>query len=1481
MSYPGTLARRTNSALKITSRALALCALLALPALSGEAPAGKILKALFLGDAKSHHTPSKLYNELHDPFAKHGIEMTFTEKNSDLNAANLAQYDCLVMYSNSLAIEPDEEKALLDFVAGGKGFVPLHCASACFTNSPKFIELVGGQFKSHHTGVFNTKTVAADHPIMKGFAPFETWDETYVHAKHGQDRTILQTRAEGERDEPWTWVRTQGKGRVLYTAYGHDIRTWANPGFQELVERGIRWTCGDDKCFEHVAATPRDKKPAAPAANDAKPLGELPKPNAKRTDVKPFEYEDANVPFYAPRGRGSGADGWKQMQKPLEVAESQKHLVVPEGFEAQLFAAEPDIAKPITMAWDHKGRLWIAETVDYPNNMQPSGEGHDRIKICEDTHGDGHADKFTIFADKLSIPTSIAFANGGLVVHQAPSTLFLKSSTGGDVADERKVLFSGWGTHDTHAGPSNLRWGFDNWLYGIVGYSSFAGQVNGEKLSFGAGFYRFKPDGSKLEFLRGNNNNSWGLGFSEEGIVFGSTANGNSNVYLPIPNRYYESVRGWSSSVLRTIADDLSIHPITDRIRQVDWHGKFTAGAGSALYTARLYPKEYWNRASFVNEPTGHLTATFLMEPHGADFIARNTPNNLVASDDEWTAPIFADIGPDGNVWVIDWYNYIVQHNPTPQGFRNGRGGAYETPLRDKIHGRIYRIVYKGTNKYQPMKLDPNDASGLVATLKNDNLFWRMTAQRLLVERAKPDVVPELIKLTQDKTIDGAGLTPCAIHALWTLHGLGALDGKNAAATAAAIAALKHPCAGVRRNALQVVPRDEASLSAILAAGSVADADAQVRLAAFLALAEMPRSDAAASTLIVALNDSTNMSDAWIPDAITSAAAAQDIQFLKALAAKRNGKPLEKKALDIATRVSDHYARGIPVDSVGALITALCGANAPIQEAVLAGLARGWKGSAKPKLDDATEQALAKLMSEVPAGAKGYLSTLATRWGSTQLEKHSVEIAAGLLVKVRDEKISEAERMAMAGQLIGLRKSDGDAVRDLFALISPRTSPEFNAAILDAIRQSEAPQAGAIVVAGLNVLPPLAKNAAISVLMERDEWTIAFLKGVEDGKAQLSDLSLDQKAALAAHPNKAILDSAKKLFASGGGMPDANRQKVIDDLSPKILKKGDAEKGKLVFKNNCAKCHTHSGEGAKIGPDLTGMNVHPKSELIIAILDPSRDVEGNYRQYTVATNDGLFFNGLLASETKTTVEVLDAEGKLHAIQREDIKKMVMSKKSLMPDGFEAQVPPESLADLLEFMTQKGKYMPIDLRKVATIVSTLGMFTNKSNPTERLIFPDWKPKTFEGVPFNLVDPQGEKIPNVIMLNCSRTPIVQAMPKSVTLPCNTPVKTIHFLSGVSGWGAQGPRADGSVSMIVRLQYEDGKSEDHPLKDGAHFADYIGKFDVPDSKLAFQLRGQQIRYFAIQPERKEQIKQIELVKGPDNTAPVVMAVTVEPLE
>jgi hypothetical protein len=197
---------------------------------------------------------------------------------------------------------------------------------------------------------------------------------------------------------------------------------------------------------------------------------------------------------------------------------------------------------------------------------------------------------------------------------------------------------------------------------------------------------------------------------------------------------------------------------------------------------------------------------------------------------------------------------------------------------------------------------------------------------------------------------------------------------------------------------------------------------------------------------------------------------------------------------------------------------------------------------------------------------------------------------------------------------------------------------------------------------------------------------------------------------------------------------------------------------------------------------------------------------------------------------------------------------------------------------LAFLTAKGKYVPIPLDKTATVVSTKGMFNSETSVAETLVFADWKPKTFKNIPFHLVDPQGDKVKNVILLNGPQGSIPPKMPKSVTLPCNTAAKAIHLLSGVSGWGTPNGES-GSITMTVKLTYADGTTEKHDLKNGVHFADYIRRVDVPQSEFAFSARGrQQVRHLAIVPKKEAEIKTIEFVKGTDRTAPLVVAVTVE---
>ncbi len=1400
------------------------------------------IKTLYLGD-NGHHVPAKRLSELAPALAKAGIDVAYTDDPADLNESTLGDYDALIVYANHEAIAPEQERALLSFVEGGKGLVVLHCGSYCFLNSPKYVALVGGQFKSHETGTFQARIDKPDHPAMRGVEEFEAFDETYVHDKLTNDRLVLMHReTQGGGAEPWTWVRDQGKGRVFYTASGHDERVFTNPGFHKLVIAGIRWATGERAPFVAAALSYKDGVSDIPNYVNSNKWGTLGKPI-------------------------------KRMQEPLTPAESMTHLSVPGGFRVELFASEPEIVKPICMAWDHRGRLFVAESVDYPNDKQAEGEGHDRITLCEDTNGDQRADKFTVFADKLSIPTSMVFVPGGLIVTQAPEVLLLTDTNGDDVADQRKVLFTGFAIDDTHAGPSNLRLGFDGWVYATIGYAGFEGEVGGERHSFRQNLFRFRPDGSALEVLGSTSNNTWGLGITETNEIVYSTANGEHSSYLGQPNRSFESVRGWLGQATAKVADHDRIHPLTS-VRQVDVFGGFTAAAGHAVYTARQFPEAYWNNVAFICEPTGHIVHMDRLDRQGSHMIGRDR-FNLLAGTDEWNSPIAAEVGPDGTVWVIDWYNFIVQHNPTPLGFKTGKGNAYETPLRDKSHGRIYRVVYDGRPLGQGIDdLAKAGTDQLVNTLWNPNLFWRMAAQWQLVAKGDRSVAPMLAKMAEAEVVEAStGQNPSALHAIWALHGLGVVDDPQVRPSI--VKALRSPAPGVRRAAAEVLTRDGAAANAIIEAGLLNDPDPVVRREALRVLAECPASKEIGAKIAAMLVKPENADDRWIPLAATTAAARHDLGFLAAaLGQQYSGKSLA----GVARIVAEHAARGPERTEIPAVLADRLDGAPAVVEAVLAGLTAGWPENEEPTLDRATREKLVARIAKAEPSAQLSMALLARRWGlGSEVEGVLGELRGKLADLAANDETPEAERIDAAKRLAQL-DPDRDALERLAGSLSPRTSPTLATGLLGAIGSTSSGEVAAVLLERWEQFTPQMRSQTIELLMRRPEWTQALVEALASDQLAATDLAIDQAQRLGTHPDAEIAARARDVLGRGGRLPSPDRVKILNDLLPLTARTGDATIGRTVFEKNCAKCHRHGDLGESIGPNLTGFAVHPKEKILTEVIDPNRSVEGNFRQYTVALADGQVLSGLLASETKTALEIVDGEAKRHTVLRDEIDEMIASPKSLMPEGFEKQISEAEFVDLLEFLTAKGKYVPLPIDKAATIVTTRGMFYSKEGRQERLVLPDWSTKMVFDVPFLLIDPRGDRIANAIMLRSENGEVSRAMPTEATIPCNAPAKTIHLLSGISGWGFPAT-PEGTVAMTVRLHYADGATEDHSLVNGVHFSDYIREVDVPGSKLAFTLRGgQQVRYLGIQPKREAVIETIEFLKGEDSTAPIVMAVTME---
>lgn len=1288
-----------------------------------------------------------------------------------------------------------------------------------------------------------------------------------------------------------------------------------------------------------VEAQPPASSNAVAVAQANRPFSppEMTKPTI---DEKVFMFTEvgAKIPNYT-AGKQWGTQGapFTSMQNPLPAEASINAYSVPSKFSLSLWAKESnenwpetpinDLSfaglkgKPIAMNWDERGRLWVCETIDYPNELQSPGQGRDRIKICEDTNNDGKADKFTIFAEHLSIPSTLVIYRGGAIVQDGQSTIYLKDTDGDDAADFRQVLITGWALGDTHGGVSNFQYGPDNWFWGMQGYNNSEPVINGKpQMKFRQGFWRFKVKSGEsdatapayaidksskesatspttsfnkhtirveaLEFMRATNNNTWGLGFSEEGYVFGSTANNCPSVHMPIANRYYDRVSGWSPKTLEKISPDAKFKPLDSDIRQVDVHGGYTAACGAALYTARNYPEAWWNRISMVCEPTGHIVGSFVLEKNGAGYKSSNL-FNTVASIDDWAAPIMSEVGPDGNVWVLDWYNYIVQHNPTPNGFKTGKGAAYESDLRDKRFGRIYRLMYDTASDAKTAShsrdLSKASRSELIEALQDKNFFWRRTAQRLLVEQnaVDNDSLKALVSLVNNPEVDAIGLNTAAIHAIWTLAGLA--EQGNEAAVKALIEAcqkgFKHPSSPVRNAA--VVCCDSTQIKLALELNLHADADPRVLLSLMLRIADGDAKTTVPGELLASIlqSDPARTSDDVLLDAWTSAASTSPIETLVAIV---NGKEIQSGS-GLPSRISvlaEHIARTSPTPEKIARLLDLNPAS-KLTVAAWEGLARGWPKDLALTLPEESQKKFRDrfLVDSTSIECKAAILAVADKWSIRDLEKDVASIQGTLFEIALNPEAESDKRLSSWEQAIRLAPSSPRILEATSTLFTAQLSPDLGSKAMDALQVARVDGLASQLIAARRKLGPSLAGGVIRLLLNRAETTTALLDSIEKGDIQFSDLQLDQRQAILGHPDKGIANRASELMKARGAMVASNRQALVDDWTPVVDMKGNLENGVAVYKKHCSQCHKHGELGVAIGPNLTGMAVHPKQEILMNVLDPSRSVESNFKTYQVLTTDGQVINGMLAGESANTIRIINTQGKEEQVLRADIDELVASAKSLMPEGFESSISKQEMADLLTFLNNRGRYTPLTLSTAATLSGSKGLPGPRGAPGDKFEFKTYGTIEIEGVPFEIQDPQDGRVANIIGLQSANGRGPATLPPTTNLACSGKMSSVHILGAVAAFGP--PGGNSTSSVIVRCHFEDGSKEDHELVNGKHLATYREKVDVPESKFAIEANGKQIRYLKIAIDSSKPLKNLEFVKGDDFTIPLVFAVTVESAE
>ena len=1327
-------------------------------------------------------------------------------------AAQLEKTDVLVMFAAEAGtIAPDDRANLEAFTKRGGGIVAIHDA-VCGKDPHWFKTVIGGAWE-HGKSKYLHGTVGLyvqdyPHPITQGVANFMMDDEIYWDLHLMPEAKVIGTAFRTPHEiTPQMWVYEKDGYRAFVNIQGHQYASFSLPHYRALLLRGIAWA-------------------------------------GKREVDSLVSKEELATLRYPPGG-------------PIRPDAAHEKLTVEKEFDLSIVAAEPDVVKPISINWDPKGRLWALLTPSYPQKAATWGtRPHDSIVYLD-------KGKRTVFYDQLDLPTSFVFHRDGVIVMQAPEILFLRDTDGDGVADKRETVFSGFGFGDTHATASNLRWGLDGWIYGTQGYSGGGSNrvANAKGVEFGKipnGVFRFRPDGSAIESIVAYGGNTWGMDFTWDHELFFTMANESHLRHVILPDGVLSKGRvgkteGWKQINDHRDSNPLLKHTLTPYL-QIDCVGGFTAASGSTLYDGGAWPDEY-RGLHFQSECTINLVHQDRITPDGVSFKGSKVrQEEFLAGVDLWFRPVDTQIGPDGALYIADFYNQAVVHNDT-RGPKHGPFNAAVRPDRDHEHGRIWRVQHKQAKTL--VASDFSSVSGLVKAFEHPNRFHRLTAQRLLVERGEG--AAEVASLLQSTS-----KPETKVLALWTLERLGKIT------EAELIAALNDAEAGVRKNAAKVagvVAKGDLLQSTMLA--KLDDADPRVRLEKIVALGAFPGTPNAAQALI-GLN--ARLDDNWSKSAVIGALAASPLESM--LAAMDT--PL---AAELAAVVGNRQDAALAAQAVIRVVAK------PGAAAVLVQLSRTLRPDVVPAASPEVRKAIEALLGSGDNAVVSAVLPFAARWiKDGSLSKVLEPVTKSLLATVSDASKAEDARTLALSSLLTFESVRADAIAAGTALLQPSLSADLQRGIITTLGETSDTAAAGALVAAYPRLSAGLRDLVVAQIFKRPSWTEFLIGELEAKRIKPNDLGVSAVFRLRTHPDKAVAKKASEVLDAILGTQNKAKNQVVESLYPLVNKAGDAAKGKALFTENCLKCHGYKGEGRSIAPDLTGMGVHGKHELLINLIDPNRAVEANYVSFNVRLKNGEVFNGIVAKETRDVVVLKNNEGD-REIRRTDIDAMISTGMSLMPEGLES-LGADSIRDILHFLvTDAGGFRVVDLQTAFTASSVKGLFDPVREPNN-LRLKKFGIVTVETIPFQVMDPtKSLNGNNAIVLKGGAQAdwfCKTSLPQSVEVPLGFAVDKLHVLGGIAAWGTLDGSKKGRPVVKVIYTYADGKTETQVLYDGVEFSDWIKRIDVPGSKFVDGLieanRPGQLRWFTLQPKRRDPIHHLSLESYDNTMAPTFLAITAE---
>jgi putative membrane-bound dehydrogenase-like protein len=1089
---------------------------------------------------------------------------------------------------------------------------------------------------------------------------------------------------------------------------------------------------------------------------------------AERPPRKPLGF-----PVYTnqPAGRQLAGQHAPASTPALSPEEAQKRFTVPEGFEIRLFASEPEVANPVAMTWDERGRLWVVELYEYPLGAKTGETPRDRIKILEDADGDGRADKVHVWADQLNLATGLLLGRGGAYVGQAPHLLFLKDTDGDDRADSREILKTGFGLEDRHELLNGFTWGPDGQFYmthGVFTRSEVRegrdGAAAGEPVLLTAGVARMHPVTGKFEVYAEGTSNPWGVDFDRWGNAFVSACVIEHLFHL-VPGGLYNRQAG---SAPHPFAYE-ELHAINDHKHHM------AAYAGIQVYQGNQFPAD---NAGTILQGNIHDNAVHqdVLKPNGSSFVASKW-RDLVRANDGWFMPVSTQVGPDGAVWIMDWYDRY----PCYQNANADPAGV------DREHGRIWRVVHTGGQEGKPVSSRPErdmnlaklESAALVDLLGHPNVWQRRMAQRLLIERHEDQVTGRLQTLLRDGAGPESTRLDSRLAALWTLHAAGSLtDQALAGAATDREWALRAAAARVVGERQTGSPGELAVLEQL-----ADDAQPQVRLAVAVACRQLnsgqltvnrpPRTPGVRVDPILArlVGRSADASDPVIPFMIWHAVepmfAAEPRPILAwFLEHGATVRPLMDTLATKAVRRLCDLGGADSVDLAVLFIERLLPKSEELAMAALDGLIKGQEGKALTPSAPAGSF-IARLTGSGRPGLVQRGEKLGTYWGDAAALK-------AVLARAQNGELPVAERVRA---IQTVRQNKTDTTRAALVRLLDAGQPEpVQVEAITALGEIGGDTIPAEVLGRWRGMSPEARRAAAATLASRRRWAMPLLAEVKQGKVSASDFGAPVIRSLMQSKDEAVREEAKAAigrFRETAG----DKVKLIAQKRAMVLEgRPNLAAGREVAIRTCLVCHKLHGEGAEVGPDLTGVGRSSLDALLWNVIDPNQVVGAGYQQVEIETRDDRVVAGRMVEQTDTRIRLLMQGPKEEVISTSDIRSQRTLESSVMPEGLE-QLPDAEFRDLIWYILAPPQDGPLTPQKRESLIggghaSPGSASAGPATPGDRESVAMWNPEwrvvapDFEGSPAKLADYHQRH--NVLMTHPYEATRPAQLERSVAVP-----------------------------------------------------------------------------------------------------------------